>query len=350
MQNITLKQTIIVGILFSFIYLIRPSDTKNNIDPKTLNLLEKYLINIDSQGEKIVIFIGTGPMYYKEEIINFYDKVPIEEFHRRLKEENYTVVTLASPCTKKCTDEYTQLALLINNIKPEALVFKGVHSDIGLENLNRIVKKEKIPLFLFGTELVIDYNLYVGPDNQQLGSKAAEGLKPLIKPNQKALYIETTRIGGEDKLDNGYERINKARVLLTKQGVKESKTIFTEWSEDKTYQQIYSFLQTGERVDYIIAPSVETARGAASALEALQIKTTKIVCLDLTEEAVQLLQTDRIYAAVSQNLINQGFLVAESIINKKYNDTYKNKILTIGDFITKETLPDHLIQGNEYKW
>lgn len=339
---------IIVAFLLVFI-LINNLTNREKETTEALDSVKEYLVDVEKKGKKTVVILVTGTTYINEEPLEFIDRKLLEITKRELGRANYTIITLSTPCAVRCLDDYTRLGILIKNLEPTAVIYKGIHTDFGTETLNSIITKANVPIFTFGSEVVLDYELYVGPDNFKIGEAIVEGLKDKIKEGDEAIYIETVSKLNNDKLDNGFERIDTARKGLSLLGVKEKKTIATLWSKGQTYEEILNILKKGE-VEYIIAPSVETAEGAILAIEKVgySTKDIKVIGVDLTERSIELIKNNRLYGVVSQELSIQGLELADAIISSYKGE--KSKRLYASKLITLDNLDEYMLSNNNYKW
>jgi ABC-type sugar transport system substrate-binding protein len=330
-----LLSVLLIGSIYRYQILERDATKIEEV-----STLSPYVQYIEKEGPNIVVLFTSGAVYNTQNnFVSFLDSIIINRVTEKLTEEGYSIVTLNTPCLageSSCMTEFSKIAIGILKLNPTAIIYKGVDSGLSLDAFNRIIQSEDIPIYSYGTEVALDYNLYTGPDNIGLGKKAFEGIESQVRPGDKAIYIETVRdvVTGESK-DNGYPRINSIRNLMTKEGVEPALTIFSKWSEKITYDELITYFSSDKDIDYIIAPSQETALGAAIAIEESGVD-AKIIVLDYGPEVEELLLSNRIYAAVSQGLIEQAnTLVAKTIDPKSVTP---KKVLFAPNFITKDTL------------
>lgn len=325
----------IVIILFLNNKLInKPTKISNN-----LLFIQQYIKRVNPGGKKLVVIFSSGLVYdSKGEELYFGDKIFLNKIQELFTKKEYSVIVINTPCLangSKCLEDFNRIALGIAELNPALIIYKGVDSGLGPEAFGTIMQKEEIPIITIGTRVLINNQAYVGPNNKALGKKAYEGIKDIIKPNQKAIYIETVRLTNGDPLDNGYERIHSIRTLLTNSNVQEQKTLFTNWSKTETYDQLLKELKTNGPVDYIITPSQETAEGAVEAIKTTEYSQIKIISLDFTNKTYELIKEEKLYAAVSQNFLSQAEVLSSNVEKK-----LEGEHLFVGEFITKNKLTE----------
>ena len=325
----------IVIILFLNNKLInKPTKISNN-----LLYIQQYIKRVNPAGKKLVVIFSSGLVYdSKQEELYFGDKIFLNKIQELFTKKEYSVIAINTPCLangSKCLEDFNRIALGIVELNPTLIIYKGIDSGLGPEAFGTIMQKEEIPIITIGTRVLINNQAYVGPNNKALGEKAYEGIKDIIKPNQKAIYIETVRLTNGDPLDNGYERIHSIRTLLTNSNVQEQKTLFTNWSRTETYDKLLKELRTDGPVDYIITPSQETAEGAVEAIETAGYNQIKIISLDFTNKTYKLIKEERLYAAVSQNFLSQAEVLSSNVEEK-----LEGEHLFVGEFITKNKLTE----------
>jgi len=330
--------------------------SSNQIASQIINeSAQEYLIDIEKRGSKTVVLVLSGTAFIEKKATTFVEEHTINTLKGGLTKSGFTVITLATPCTIRCLDEYTQLGLIIANLKPAAVVYKGIHSDFGTDSFNNILKKASIPIYTFGTEPKIDYKLYTGPDNEGLGFNMANYLKGKGIKDKKVVYIRTIDVLNNNVLDNGYQRMNAIEKYLKEIGAIDAGSVYTLWNRGRTYDEIYRLLFNDESVEYIVAPSVETAEGAIEAIEDLKKKystkeyKTKVVVLDFTPRSVELLLEGRLEAAISQEITQQALKIADVISSNK-NIKSASKELFSTKVVTVDNLKDFELSPGNYLW
>lgn len=357
-MKITNKDVALVLILFLIIPYSAHRLSSKEIDKEQVALIKKYVTKLETNGKNsIVILHNSGRVDREGNPIEFIDKVVIEAASNILAQNNYTLIYMSLPCIGdlECYNKYFEIGKLVIDLKPKAIIFNSPSSGLNTDTLGALFDQADIPLYVYQTESNLNYKQYTGPNNVKIGETVALGLKPKIKPKDKIVYVETVRLINGDTFDNGFPRINAARNLLTSYGAIEYKTIFTEWSKSKTYEEVVSILTKDKDIKYIITPSFETAEGAILAVEKLNLsKSTKVICMDFTLKVAKLLEEGRLEGTVSQELIKQGEAIANSIImdnklkDKNYNE--KRQKLFNSAYITKQNLDSYKDQKNIYKW
>ena len=342
-MKLSYTEIVLVIIIAALLLIGIDSKTKRegNIGQEIL-FLQQHIKRIDSKGEEIVVVFSSGPVYSNnDEELYFRDKLLFRNIERELKERGYSTVFINTPCLsngERCLEDFSRLALGISDLGPKAVIYKGIDSGIGSQAFSTIINKNNIPMYTIGTEVSIDTKGYVGPDNIKLGKEAYEGLRPLLKPGQTAVYVETVRLSNGDKLENGYPRINSARNYLTDAGIIEKKTLFTNWSKTQTYGEVLDLLDKQGPVDYIITPSTETAEGAVAAVTTAGYRgQITIVALDLTQRIVELIIEGDLYGGVPQQFLRQAEVIADMVDN---NNDRGDKRLFAGKLVRKENLVD----------
>lgn len=348
---------LIILIAFLGIQFILRSKVNSNQNVITNNFIEEskeYIRNIDLNGERTVVVLGNERMFDNEgKIVPYHNKAVIYPLIDKLVEEDYTVLTMALPCLEpRCNKDFFNLGQMIVELDPEAVVFHAISGGENTDILDDAFSKSEIPVFLFGRDLPINYELYVGPDNKDLGLNAVKEIKKTAKPEESVVYVETVRLINGDIGDNGFDRINPIKKELTALGLKEEATLFTFWSKTNTYNELVKIFRSGKRVDWIITPSLETAEGAVEA-----VKTTmpnykvKIVALDFNPEVRKLLETGQIEIVVGQELYKQSKAISNAIINKESPYTNaKDLKLFASEPITRDNLNTFKNENNKYNY
>lgn len=327
--------------------------TINSNNNLSLKGLTKYLVEVDKPQNKLstkkVVLLVSAEAFVNGAPSAFVNAIPLQTAKRELTKSGYSVITLSTPCAIRCIDEYTELAVLITELNADAVIYKGIHSDFGTDILDSTLSKANIPIYTFGSEVAINYKLYTGPDNAGLAKAVKTSLEKEAEKGDKVIYIDTTYKFSGDVYDNGYQRIKAAKQYLTEIGLEEVETIHTFWNRARTFEEVTRVLKT-EEVDYIIAPSIETALGASEALQLLGYNNIKIIAMDFTKKGVELLKEGKLYGLVSQELEQQGFALALSIMEND-NILPKTKMLFSSDtIITLENLSNYEITKDVYKW
>lgn len=345
-----IKDKWLIGILIVFTLFNLRLSSKNNKTDETIDLFRDYLVDVDKGGKKTVVILVTGTAYVDKEPVEFVDAKPLEIAKRELKRAGYTVITLTTPCAIRCLDDYAELGLLILDLEADAVIYKGIHSDFGTDTLNRILEKGGVPIYSYGSEVVLNYRLYTGPDNKGMARAIRVGLEKIAKEGERVIYIETITKLNNDTLDNGYQRILAVQKELASIGLVEVESVATLWNRARTFEEISRVLNQKGKVDYIIAPSIGTALGAAEAVERLGYKgQIKIIAMDFTKEGVQLLKEGKFYGLVSQSLEEQGLAIARGIINNNLLPGTK-KLFSSDTLITLENLNDYELTKGNYRW
>lgn len=349
----TLTEIVLIIVIIGLIIGIEINrGPKNNV-----KFLQEHLKTIStSAGKDLVVIFTSGSMYNTQgELLYFRDKILLSVLESKLKSEGYSIAILNTTClagNPNCIQEFADLAKAIVELDTKHIIYKGIDSGLAGEQFNLIIEDADIPLYTVGTPVNINTRTYIGPDNEGLGRVAFEGLKDLIQQGESAIYLETVRISNNEvrdlasvKNDNGFERIDSIRSKMTQAGVREQKTLFTQWSESKTYSDLIEEMRVNGVPDYIIAPSTETAKGAVAAVELLGVEdSVKIVALDYTVEVKNLIKKEKLYAGVSQSFIRQALYLVE-LINKNKESSNKKRLF-VGEFITL----DKILESNKTLW
>lgn len=340
---------IAVGIVVIAGTLIRNSNFSKNREESgsnpEINLilrdLSKYITGINVSGEKIVIVLHNSEVVdSKGKPLDFLERTIERTLKEKLVANNFTVVNVQVPCTTEaeCINELYEAGIGIRNLEPEAIIYTSPVSGVNTEVFNQILNSSNIDIYVYKTDSLLNYKLYVGPDNLGLGTKAAEYILSQSNPSRNSvLYIESFEDITKNSLDNAYPRINTARQLLEQKGYQTVDTLYTSWRENETYDKVKALLTSNPDVDYIITPSSETARGAATAVKELNLQSKiDIISLDFNELVKDMILQRDIKAAVGQDIIKQATVIAESIIEEK--DYYETKLLFHSDVITIENI------------
>ena len=310
----------------------------------------EFIKDVEIRGNKKIIILANGPtLDNKGNAIAFYNKAIINPVKEVLLDNNYTVVTISLPCMEaECISKYFNLGQVISSLDPEAIVFNAIGEGINTDILDEAFDTKNIPVYTFGRRLPVSYELHVGPANNEIGVKAAEGLKNEIKIGDRVIYVETVRLINGDINDNGYPRIDGVRELLKEYGVEEVNTIFTFWSKSKTYDFLLDELSKNKgTVDYIITPSYETGEGAVEAVADLGLKSkVRIIILDFSPQIKDLIENGLVYGAVSQELHKQSSLLSKTILADLKNSQGRENRRTIKGFASKFIRLQNL---NEFK-
>lgn len=342
--------TVAIGLMVFTLINVSSNRAVLNKKDTSLDSLTEYLVDAEKGGNKTVVIVVSGTTYINGEPVLFVDAEPLKIAKKELKKAGYSIITLTTPCAIRCLNEYTKLGVLIVELNADAVIYKGIHSDFGTDSFNKILTTANIPIYSFGSEVILDYTLYTGPDNLGMAKAIANGLKNKIQGNETVVYIDTISKLNTNILDNGYQRIKAVKEELTALGLKEVETVTTLWSRARTFEEISRVLTKHGKVNYIIAPSIETGLGAAEAVEKLGLQDeVKIIAMDFTEEGVRLLKEGKFYGLVGQGLTNQGLTIADSIL-MGLNSKGIKKLYSTDTVITMKNLDDYEITIGNYKW
>ena len=346
-SNNNLFIVILLFVALQVFYQIIEGNRPKKISNEFVKTAQKYIKDVNVVGEKTVVIIGNGMVFNnKGEIKSYHNRAILEPLITNLNKEGYSTITMGLPCLEaKCYTDFFNLAEAVVSLNPDAVVLHASSAGLNTDILNDAFSENNLPIYLYGRQLPVDHKLYVGPDNRKLGRSVAEEIKNRANPNDRILYVETVRLINGDITDNGYDRIDEARRNLTKEGFKEVKTIFTFWSKTRTYEEVISLLNSGERIDWIITPSSETLKGAIEAVRIVELDyKVNLAVLDFSPEIKDLLEEGLVDVAVSQQFNKQSKAIFEGITSSsssnQINSRFKKEFASTA--ITKENLENFL--------
>ena len=137
----------------------------------------------------------------------------------------------------------------------------------------------------------------------------------------------------------GYENVIKAKYP----GIKVVYQQTANWRTDEALKLVENWLQTGTKIDAIVANNDGMALGALKAVEDARLgKSVKVYGLDATPDALQAVADGRLAATISQSTTDQGRVGMETAHKIVNGEKVKPEVIVAHTLITKENVAKFL--------
>ena len=137
----------------------------------------------------------------------------------------------------------------------------------------------------------------------------------------------------------GYENVIKAKYP----GIKVLFQQTANWRTDEALKLVENWLQTGQKLDAIVANNDGMALGALKAVEDAKLeKSVKVYGLDATPDALQAVADGRLAATISQSTTEQGRVGMETAYQIVNGAKVKPEVIVAHTLITKENVAKFL--------
>lgn len=295
-------------------------------------------VSINDKRKKIVIFINTNVSSKTKLISN--EAFFIDKLTDTLKALNYSYVIIHLPCQEyRCLSDFNFIGDYIIKLDPEEVVFTTMSSGFNTDSLYDKLNSANIPILVFGTDVSIFYNKFIGVDNKAIGKKIGKYVNSIIDAQDKVFVLNTLKGYKIDPNDNGLDRTEAAISELDKAIIFESDA--TLWSRSKSAELVKQALQHHPDIKWVIAPSYETALGASDAIvESGNLFKVHIAVMDFTYAIAKQIEKGTFDVGVSFDTTGQVAEMIRVIVTNDYifNDKNKPKKLFSGDIVTKDNI------------
>jgi len=137
---------------------------------------------------------------------------------------------------------------------------------------------EEIPVIVLGRGVTgYDYTLYIGTDNQGIGSKAGELVKELLGPSGGSV-VEIKGLEGAPTVEERSSGFREA--IRDSQGIRTVSPLYGDWLSDKAEDEMMKLLASGPKVDLVFAHNDAMALGAYRALQRAHYAKVQIIGID----------------------------------------------------------------------
>ena len=137
----------------------------------------------------------------------------------------------------------------------------------------------------------------------------------------------------------GYENVIKAKYP----GIKVVYQQTANWRTDEALKLVENWLQTGQKIDAVVANNDGMALGALKAVEDARLaKQVKVYGLDATPDALQAVADGRLAATISQSTSDQGRVGMETAHKIVNGEKVPAEVIVKHTLITKENVAEHI--------
>ena len=322
------------GIIVHRYFIPKPSFSGNWVEFITETYVKEAIVK--NKTKKVVIF-SNQINYSKNDTVNN-EAYFIQELTKNLAALDYSYVVIHLPCQEyRCLADFYNVAKYIVNIDPEEVILTAPSSGYNTDILYEELSKANIPILVFGTDVSIFYNKFIGIDNIAVGKMAGQYVNSKISPGDKVFLLHTLKGYKNDINDNGLPRVQAAINELDKATVIESEA--TRWSKSKSAELTKKAFKKNPDIQWVVAPSYETALGAANALVEMGVLyKVKVLVMDFSFSIAKNLEQGLFDAAVSFDFPAQVADMTTIIVTNDYifNDKNKPKKLYSGSVITRK--------------
>nr|WP_300152106.1 sugar ABC transporter substrate-binding protein [Propionicimonas sp.] len=193
----------------------------------------------------------------------------------------------------------------------------------------------KIPIMTV-VQKMTEQNLakaYVGGDDEAAGKMQMEKAVDALggKGNIAILWGP---MGSDAQLirKKGYDA-----VLAANPGVQVVFDSSANWVTDEGLKLVENWLQTGKKIDYVVAQNDAMAIGAAKAIQDAQL-TTPVSGIDATPEGLQAITEGRLAGSVSQDTVGMGQLSTQVMLTVIKGESVQAETLTTPVWVTKDNV------------
>jgi inositol transport system substrate-binding protein len=208
-----------------------------------------------------------------------------------------------------------------------------------LEPIVAQIIKDGTPVVMFGTNLRNDVGqLWCGSDSVESGEIAAEYMMDLLG-GEGNLAVLRGPIGHEAEIGRwaGYENVLGENP--------DAKIIFdqtAEWDRTKAMTMMENWLQTGEKIDGVLAQNDEMALGALVTIEEHGLQDQiKVVGIDAIADALLAVKDGRLSATVFQDADLQGKSVVDMAVKMASGENTENTTVPY-ILVTQENVDEYL--------
>jgi len=133
----------------------------------------------------------------------------------------------------------------------------------------------------------------------------------------------------------GYENVIKSKYP----GIKVAYQQTANWRTDEALKLVENWLQTGQKLDAIVANNDGMALGALKAVEDARLgKSIRVYGLDATPDALQAVADGRLAATISQSTTEQGRVGMETAYKIVNGEKVKPEVIVAHTLITKDNV------------
>ncbi|GGE13306.1 rhizopine-binding protein [Marinithermofilum abyssi] len=239
----------------------------------------------------------------------------------------------------------------------ETLVVKGVDAIIitpvdtsAVEPMVDAAKKANIPVIVVNrmpTQDVLDkVDAYVGSESIQSGTMQMEKVAKLLG-GKGNVAIMTGELGSESqvKRTEGNKDVIKKHpdMKVVREGT-------AKYQRAEAIQLMENWIQSGDKIDAVVANNDEMAIGAINALKSAgKLDDTLVAGIDGTTDALKYVQSGDLDVSVFQDPVKQGQGAIETAVKLAKGQKLDNKMVWVPyELITKENVEKYVKKWKEY--
>lgn len=185
----------------------------------------------------------------------------------------------------------------------DAVVIKPVDAE-GCAPMAAACRAAGIPFIVVNTQANCDYDTYIGSDHVLSGKLQAEYLGEALGGKGKVAILT-----GELMVQAAIDRLegNKGVFAEKYPDIEVVSELDAGWTRDEAMTKTENWLNSGLKIDAIIASNDEMALGAVKVLKENNMTNIKVCGIDATIEALNALKDGDLAMTVFQNGYEQGY-------------------------------------------
>ncbi|HET9599249.1 MAG TPA: substrate-binding domain-containing protein [Anaeromyxobacteraceae bacterium] len=179
-------------------------------------------------------------------------------------------------------------------------------------------------------------NAYVGANPVEGGELEMETAAKAIGGKGNVAFL-LGPMGSDAQLGRtkGYENVIKSKYP----GIKVVYQQTANWRTDEALKLVENWLQTGTKIDAVVANNDGMALGALKAVEDARLgKSIKVYGLDATPDALQAVADGRLAATISQSTTDQGRVGMETAYKIVNGEKVKPEVIVAHTLITRDNV------------
>lgn len=193
------------------------------------------------------------------------------------------------------------------NQKVDAIIIKPVDAN-STQAISNECKAAGIPLIAVNANINSPATSYVGSNHKLSGTLETEYMAKLMNGKGNVAILE-----GDPSQEAAQQRTEATKEVIAKYpGMKIVATQTGMWGRDKAVTIAENWIQSGQKIDAIIANNDEMAIGAEMAYEQAGKKGVLFAGIDGTQAGLTLLKQGKLAVTVFQNGYQQGYTAADT--------------------------------------
>jgi ribose transport system substrate-binding protein len=260
----------------------------------------------------------------------------VESGAKAAGEELGVEVTVVGPSSE--SEVIQQVNMLEDQVsqKPGAVLVSPTQPETVVPVLEKAAKD--IPVLLIDTDAEFEgKTTFIGTENYSAGQEGGKLLASMLKKGDKVVLISGAL--GNPSTDT---RIKGAKEALEEAGLEVVAEQPADSDKAKAMSVMENILQTNKDVKGVFAANDDMAVGVLRAVEAKGLKDVKVIGVDGTIEAVELIIDGKLAGSVAQSPYNMGYSGVENALKVMNGEKIEERIDSGIDLITSENAKEQL--------